>query len=1042
MVKMKKFNTFIPDKKRKVFFGNDKEKLHNYNSYFKSNEIRTTKYNAFTWFPKSLLFQFTRAANIYFLIISVLTLLPFSPKKFLNIGATFAFVLIFTMVKEAYEDIKRYKADKLINNKTTSIYDYDLNKFKEVKWKDVKIGNIIKIRNNQEIPCDILLLKASSFNGIAFLDTKNLDGETNLKPKLSFKEFLNIKEDSVLSLKAKILCDESDDNLNSWHGVIEILESDLNIINQINTKIDNLLLKGCFLKNTEYIIGVAIYTGHSTKIMKNSKRPKSKVSNIMKIMNRLLYSLFIFMAVICILFASLFFVFQLNLGQSLTYFYKYNNDDKGSLGPVELNIKLWIIKFLTFLIAYSHLIPISLYVGLEVLKIVQVLLVTFDGKMWDSNSETNASPKTSDLIEELGQVEFIFTDKTGTLTKNEMIFKKCSINNILYGEKCTQDDTTVILDNTIVNSYLLNDDFRVFERLSNKEHLEHLNINYFFTICAVCHSAYLETKDDKKIIQSSSPDEVALIEAAEKVGFNFINKTPSTIEIEIKWSKEKQIWNVLLELPFDSTRKRMSLVVNKEGTNEYLLLTKGADSEMLKKMNLNEHYTKTVNNHLNKFAEESYRTLVLGKRSLSIELVNKYIEINNDHERLPSGTLEETKLKLKKQIELYEEIESNLEYIGCTAIEDKLQDNVDSTIESLLNANIKIWVLTGDKKETAIEIAKSCKLINSKMTCIDLANTLDDHYESLNHLVNKIDEYFYWYYSKAEDIEIDKNNQYTTLNLLPDKEESDLFLIVDGKNLSHILNDIKLRKKFFRIAILTKSVICCRVSPAQKAEVVRLTEENGKWITLSIGDGANDVPMIMTANIGIGVQGKEGTQAVRSADYSIGQFQFLKILLFTHGRWGYRRVSFFIYYYFYKNIILVFVEIYFAMFNGFSGSLFYPDFLPSIYNAFGTSAPAMFSYAFERDVDDELSLKLPILYRCGQVKYYFNMKTFWKWIAQCLIHGILVYFGGILSLEASLGSDGLTQDHWLKSIICFSIIMHIATYKIFIELKNWTKLNM
>jgi magnesium-transporting ATPase (P-type) len=361
-----------------------------------------------------------------------------------------------------------------------------------------------------------------------------------------------------------------------------------------------------------------------------------------------------------------------------------------------------------------------------------------------------------------------------------------------------------------------------------------------------------------------------------------------------------------------------------------------------------------------------------------------------------------------------------------------------------MNANIRVWVLTGDKKETALEIGKSCKLVlsNNIMDEIDLANSSDEHFDSYKEVSSKIDFWFYKFYSKKEDIEIEQKRMYCDKNFIKGSINKKMFIIIDGKNLTHILSNESLKRKFFRIGLLCTSVICSRVSPSQKSEVVKLAQENGHWITLSIGDGANDVPMIMTANIGIGISGKEGTQAVRSSDYSIGQFQFLSILLFTHGRWGYRRISYFIYYYFYKNILLVFVEVYYAFFNGFSGALFYADFLPLLYNALWTSWPSMFSYCIERDVDSETSLKLPKLYGAGQKRHIFNLRSFWRWILFCLLHGVIIYFGGLYSMENSFGIDGKQENHWLRTTILFSIIVHVTTYKIFIELRYWNKMNM
>lgn len=615
--KIKRFQTFIPTKKRKLYFGEDHHKAKDYNSYFKDNTITTTKYNAITWFPKSLLLQFLRAANIYFLVISILTLFPFSPKDPKSMCGTFAVVLFFTMLKEGYEDLKRYQADKSINDKKTIVYNHENKKFEEIKWSKVKVGNIIKIFNHEEVPADLLLLKTSLETGMCFLDTMNLDGETYLKNKMTFKEYVNSKDDEILGLSAKVTCDEADDNLNTWSASIELYNSDKP---NLNGKIDNLVLKGCTLKNTEYILGVAVYTGHSTKIMKNAKKPANKVSNVMKIMNILLYSLFAFLIVICLIYSGLFIMWQKETGVNLKYLYKYDSDMK-LLSP-ESGGLAWFLRFLTFIVAYSYIIPISLYVGLEVLKMVQVRLISCDPKMYDKETNTNALARTSDLIEELGQVEFIFTDKTGTLTKNEMIFRKCSINNIIYGNP---SDIPNNLNSDQDNQYLLNGDAKPFKVLQNESDPEYNNLTNFFTVCSVCHAAYIEEKEGKKLIQSSSPDEVALIAGSEQLSFKFVKKTPGTIETEIGYKNESQKWNLLLELPFDSTRKRMSVFVNLEGTDEYWMFTKGADSEMLKAMTIQPDYLIKLNSHLKAFAKESLRTLVMAKKKVTKEQIDNYI---------------------------------------------------------------------------------------------------------------------------------------------------------------------------------------------------------------------------------------------------------------------------------------------------------------------------------------------------------------------------------------------------------------------------------
>jgi magnesium-transporting ATPase (P-type) len=292
------------------------------------------------------------------------------------------------------------------------------------------------------------------------------------------------------------------------------------------------------------------------------------------------------------------------------------------------------------------------------------------------------------------------------------------------------------------------------------------------------------------------------------------------------------------------------------------------------------------------------------------------------------------------------------------------------------------------------------------------------------------------------------------------------YMIVSGEALIYIFKNKELSIRFFKLGIICRSVICCRVSAKQKSQVVRLVNSMGDWVTLSVGDGTNDVPMIMEANIGVGIQGVEGTQAVRSSDYGICQFKFLQRLILVHGRNGYRRISNFICYYFYKNIILVFAEIAFVYFSGFSGQPFFPDFLPILYNAVWTSWPCIFAYSIECDLlekkenDNDNKDKntenkdknnllgkyfevIPQLYVGGQKRVYFNLKIFWLWLLYAIIHGGLSYFFIISGLGFnSITGQGRLSDHWFNDTIIFSCVIHIVTYKIFVEITYWNWLNL
>lgn len=1029
-------------------FGNDEERKIK-NKRFKNNMICTTKYNVITWAPKSLLLQFQRVANIYFLLISILTCLDFSPKNPLVMIGTFAFVLFFTMLKEGYEDIKRFKQDKEINTKFELVYNKENGKFENKLWQDLRVGDIVKIQKEEAFAADLLVIQSSEESGMCSINTMQLDGETNLKEKYVPALFKARSPDELVEMEGDIICDYPSAELDKWDCCVRIANNNRTIYAELK----NLILKGCILKNTEWIMGIITYTGHDTKIMKNAKPPPIKSSNVMNLMNKILYSVFVVQILICILFSVGSKYWLDKYGKNIWYI-PYDR--------LEVNFG---IRILIFLVSYSHLIPISLYVSLEIVKMVQAKLISFDIKMEDYYMNNRpAMARTSDLIEELGQVEFIFSDKTGTLTKNEMIFQKCSINNQIYGdtennhnaqqtqnnnktnrsfnsdknkEKITINTGTAGDNNTgqsNVGRFSVNGDPRATNALlnnitqiaesinsnnTNSNRETHKNQIYnFFTICSVCHSAYVDknkTTGEETFI-SSSPDEVALLEGAKKMGFIFKSKTTSTIEIIDIYGKNK-IFNIIVEIPFDSARKRMSIIV--ENNNHYYLFTKGADNEMLSKINrstITQNYINKIHEHLDQFAKEGLRTLVMAQKELTKEIAEGY------QKRYGELSMYTGNDKEQKMLDFFNQIESNFDYVGSSAIEDKLQDGVSETIDLLMKSGIRIWVLTGDKKETAIEIGKSCKLLQKDMILIDLTSSSPISIQSQKDFSKAIEHYSEKYLG-VDEISIFKQR---------------IFIIIDGKNLAYVFSDKQISEDFFKFALVAHSVICCRVSPKYKANVVRLAKENGKWITLAIGDGANDVPMIMEAHIGIGVSGKEGTQAIRSSDYAIGQFQFLKRLILLHGRWGYIRISVFICYYFYKNIVLVCTEIYFAAFNGFSGQLFFPDFLPTCYNCIWTSWPCVIAYAIEQDVDEESSFKYPILYQAGQKKVYFNLKVFWIWIFYAILHGVITYFVvNFICFCGVLNGDGVTHDHWTYSTLCFTCLINDVTFKTFLDLTHW-----
>uniref|UniRef100_A0A8C9VDR3 Phospholipid-transporting ATPase n=1 Tax=Scleropages formosus TaxID=113540 RepID=A0A8C9VDR3_SCLFO len=889
---------------------------------FCSNRVSTAKYNVLTFLPRFLYSQFRRAANSFFLFIALLQQIPdVSPTGRWTTLVPLLFILVVAAVKEVIED--------LVNC-----------------FLQVVVGDIIKVNGKEFIPADAILLSSSEPQAMCYIETSNLDGETNLK----------IRQVSVYD-EVSVACASSTVPLGP----------------------DQILLRGAQLRNTQWVHGIVVYTGHDTKLMQNSTQPPLKLSNVEHITNFQILVLFG-----CLLAISL----VCSIGQSIWKSHHGNSAwymDLSYGGAANFGL-----NFLTFIILFNNLIPISLLVTLEVIKFVQAYFINWDVDMLYEATNTPAMARTSNLNEELGQVKYVFSDKTGTLTCNVMQFKKCTIAGIAYGHGTPVDEEGGFSDASLLENL-------------HSNHPTAPIILEFMTMMAVCHTAVPERTGDKIIYQAASPDEGALVRAARDLGFVFTGRTPDSVIIEALGEEEQ--YELLNVLEFTSNRKRMSVIM-RTPSGRIRLYCKGADSVIYERLADTSRYKEITLKHLEQFATEGLRTLCYAVADVPQASYLEWLEV---YQRA-STALNNRALKLE---ESYELIEKNLQLLGATAIEDKLQDKVPETIETLVKADIKIWILTGDKQETAINIGHSCKLLTKNMGLVVVnEGTLDGTRETLSRHCGMLGDALY--------------------------KDNDFALIIDGKTLKYALT-FGVRQYFLDLALSCKAVICCRVSPLQKSEVVEMVKKQVRVITLAIGDGANDVGMIQTAHVGVGISGNEGLQAANSSDYSIAQFKYLKNLLLVHGAWNYNRVAKCILYCFYKNIVLYIIEIWFAFVNGFSGQILFERWCIGLYNVIFTALPPLTLGIFERCCRKENMLKYPELYKTSQNALGFNTKVFWAHCLNGLFHSVILFWFPLQAFQhdAVFGS-GRTPDYLLLGNMVYTFVIITVCLKAGLETSSWT----
>ncbi|XP_041054592.1 phospholipid-transporting ATPase VA [Carcharodon carcharias] len=1164
-----------------------------------SNRLKTTKYTLLSFLPKNLFEQFHRFANVYFVFIALLNFVPivgaFQPELAL---APVVFILAVTALKDLWEDYRRYRSDQEINHMDCLVYCRDEKKYVEKYWKEVQVGDFVRLRCNEIIPADILLLYSSDPDGLCHIETANLDGETNLKQRQVIKGFTELEtEFDPMKFNSVIECEKPHNDLNRFRGYIVYKNE-----KRAGLSKDNLLLRGCTIRNTEEVVGIVIYAGHETKAMLNNNGPRYKRSKLERQMNVDVFWCVIILFVMCLFSAIGHGLWVAQYGDQRPVFDVFSSDGT-SLSPALSGLYL----FFTMIIVLQVLIPISLYVSIEIIKICQVFFIHQDTDLYDEETDSRLQCRALNITEDLGQIQYIFSDKTGTLTENKMVFRRCTVAGVEYShdanakrlamyqepdsedEECTSksgaiprcDSTSshqsakivhrtqstkshrrtgsraeakrasILSKHTAFSSPMEKDitpDPQLLEKVNEcagqlealRQHgqpLSHLtpelsDIIDFFIALTVCNTVVVSSpnqprhkvrvrfelkspvktledfikrftpsrltsgsnssssssistskslyrvsssaipspsgevtllkmgeelgrspqrdkgenffqpgmvrdngKDGELRYEAESPDEAALVYAARAYNCALVERLPEQVTVELP-HVGKLTFELLHILGFDSTRKRMSVVVRHPLTDEIVVYTKGADSvimDLLQQPSTENSTSKRrrkirnkTQNYLNQYATDGLRTLCIAKRVLRKEEYARWLE---NHLEAESSVESRDELLFQSAVQL----ETDLQLLGATGIEDRLQDGVPETIANLRKAALQIWVLTGDKQETAINIAYSCKLLGhdeeiltlnaeSQEACTALLE------QCLNYIKSKSPQNKR--FSVAENPSVDfiasNGTSVTSPTLRPN-----FSLVIDGKTLSFALEKT-LEDKFLALAQSCRSVLCCRSTPLQKSMVVKLVRDKLKVMTLAIGDGANDVSMIQVADVGVGISGQEGMQAVMASDFAIARFRHLQKLLLVHGHWCYSRLANMVLYFFYKNAMFVALLFWYQFFCGFSGSAMIDQWYLIFFNLLFSSIPQLITGILDKDVSAETLVALPQLYKSGQHSEEYKPYMFWMNMIDALYQSLICFFFPYWAYQDS-DVDVFTWGTPITTLALFTILMHLC-----IETKTWT----
>ncbi|KAJ5933048.1 hypothetical protein N7516_007537 [Penicillium verrucosum] len=917
--------------------------------------------------------------------------------------APLAFVVSISLGKEALDDIGRRRRDAEANAEEYCTVALGRSNATEItkKSRDLKVGDVLKVRKNQRLPADVVILKSISNDsgtprhslteepvpgassdlleqgrgsfeptantasksgeddknspaGDTFIRTDQLDGETDWKLRLPsiLSQPLPLSDLNRLQITAS----PPDKRVNEFVGTIGLgpptgfYDAHVGkssgppknegtpgpVENQsAPLTIDNTAWANTVLASNTITYAVIIYTGSQTRASLSTSASRSKIGLLELEINNLT-------KILCALTFTLSFILV-----GLQRFEPTND-------------KKWYVAIMIYLILFSTIIPMSLRVNLDMAKSVYGRFIERDKDI------PGTVVRTSTIPEDLGRIEYLLSDKTGTLTQNEMELKKIHVGTVSYANEAMDEVASFIRQAFAFSGNTLTTPSTVFGTQAGHATAPRTRreigsrVRDIILALALCHNVTptTEEEDGRKVTsyQASSPDEIAIIRYTEEVGLKLAYRDRQSIVLESTDSKQVVVRARILDIfPFTSDSKRMGIIVQFEhdenmlesgkDDSEIWFYQKGADTVMTTIVAANDWLDEETTN----MAREGLRTLVVGRKRISAE---QYQDFSTKYKQA-SLSFQGRDAGMAKVVSEY--LERDLELSGVTGVEDRLQRDVKSSLELLRNAGVKIWMLTGDKVETARCVAISAKLVSRGQYI---------------HTVTKI---------------TDKSTAQEALDFLRNK--TDCCLLIDGESLNLMLGQFK--AAFVSVAVLLPAVIACRCSPTQKAEIAELIRQHTKKRVCCIGDGGNDVSMIQAADVGIGIVGKEGRQASLAADFSITQFHHITKLLVWHGRNSYKRSAKLAQFIMHRGLIISVCQTMYSIASHFDPKGLFINWLMVGYATVYTNAP-VFSLAFDRDVDERLANLYPELYKELKTGKSLSYRSFFGWVLISVYQGAVI----------------------------------------------------
>ncbi|RNF26405.1 putative phospholipid-translocating P-type ATPase (flippase) [Trypanosoma conorhini] len=1047
---------------------------------YPDNTVTNSRYTFYNFLFLSIFEQFRRPLNFYFLLVACLqfvsVIAPVSPFSTL-VPLLLAFSL--TSLKEGYDDVKRHQQDAKYNNKKRTVLDPLSAAWKSRPNYRIRVGDVILLKEGESIPCDVVAVAATS--STVYVQTDNLDGELDLKPReIVFPHVVSFssttEEETPVPLDPNLIhvydtCEALVAKLRSIKlicpppsAIIESFDGRAEFAYNCGSREDaaamslpmshhHLLPQSCLLKRTTAAVCVAVYTGEETKCGMNKRPPPVKWAKIDQDVSR--YSIFVFCCQLVSAFSFGLAGYLLNRRVEDHFWYLQPPSSEASAS--------FIIYPLRFFLLTTVMIPVSFKCVVDMSKYCMALSVEWDETMKPAGqSSQGCRVKNSDILEDLGQVDYLLSDKTGTLTQNVM--------ELLY---VTVGDDRLYLHGEATEMMQKSD----VHKPNNEQVLHFGRILSLCNTVETLHTSSLLTEDDTAppLYQAASPDEEAICRGSARLFVQLLHRDAREAVLTVNGVQETWIFHHVF--PFSSELKSMGVIVEEKASGVVYFFVKGADDRIMKMTSASlpprhstvlrsrEAQMDVLTSHLDSYARQGLRTLVVAEKKLSRDDLNAFLEKVKSAELL----LHDRREKLKQ---LRVEMETEVSIAGITAIEDKLQEGVQDTIRDFIRAGIKVWMLTGDKVQTAVQIGLSCSLYapGDRLIYIVSGNKTDgagweEHMMSIPlpsptivageearnfslgaEILNEERGRGLGSLSDAaclKDDVVDENGRYDTMLPAISHNNHSVLVVEGGTVLESILNTPELRERFAALSDNCVCVICARVTPSQKAALTHFVRTRD-FMTLAVGDGGNDVAMLQEAHVGVGIVGKEGQQASRAADFSINCFSDLRALVFVHGQQAYIRTAFIIKYSFYKSMLISFIQLAYNIVGTYaSGGTFWNSFGLTLWNGVYTLPQTLF-FCLDRIAPRAVLERHTFLYKLTRHATDMNIREFFLvFILRGIVQSVFTLWlvTGVFGMRFAFAENGWAATNDVTFTVAYSALIISQMLTMIFESHSITFLN-